>query len=437
MSLRPKPKSELVESKRVAVLCSDPELNRIITESCEDFQYFFEPVFVDTVEEGIEFLNYDLPDLTVVNGNDPKLDVNRVFGEMKRDPWLHQGSLVIVYDPSVVCIRTSELRQLNLLSAMMSSRLSLHFPRLLRILKANEHILHQRNMHALLDANLSGTFVLENDPFDLTTYSNLLSNFLFNAKLIDFEQKERYHVALMELLMNAVEHGNCRISYEEKSRYMNQGGDPLTLIRERNADPEINKKNVYLSYRIRPSSSTFTITDEGEGFDWRGYQTLYGEAGLGEMHGRGILMASHYLVNLTYNEKGNEVSFELEHKGDEEFPVPEYFNDGEEISFAPGDIIFSQGDRSSHLYYIASGSFDIIVDDELISRLTPADIFVGEMSFLLNNRRTATVRAASAGTLVRISKKRFVNAIKQRPEYGLFLARLLSRRLLRQHYVTG
>ena len=432
-----KAEKQLVETKRVAVLSSDRELNRIIEESCSDFQYYFEPVFIDTVEESIEYLNYDLPELSVVNGSDPQLDVNRVLGEMQRDPWLHQGSLVVVYDSDVVCIRTDMLRQLNLLSVMTRSRLAAYFPRLLRILKSNEHILHQRNMHALLDSNLSGTFVLENDPFDLTTYSNLLSNFLFNAKLIDYEQKERYHVALMELLMNAVEHGNCRISYEEKSRHLDEGGDPLALIRERNTDPEVGKKKVYLSYRIRPTSSTFTIRDEGEGFDWRGYQTLHGADGLGEMHGRGILMASHYLENLAFNEKGNEVSFELEHTGDEGFQVPEYFNDGEELSFAAGDIVFSQGDSSSHLYYIASGSFDILVDGEVISRLTPADVFLGEMSFLLNNRRSATVRAASAATLVRISKKRFVHAIKHRPEYGLFLARLLSRRLLRHHYVTG
>jgi CRP-like cAMP-binding protein len=38
---------------------------------------------------------------------------------------------------------------------------------------------------------------------------------------------------------------------------------------------------------------------------------------------------------------------------------------------------------------------------------------------------------------VQISKKRFINAIKERPQYGLFLARLLSRRLFRLHHVTG
>ncbi len=428
---------EIVESKRVAVISTDTSINGIIDESCAEFQYYFEPEFLGTVDDSIEYLNYEFPELNVVNCSDPELDTNRVLDAVSHDPWLHQGSLVLVHDPDVSCVRTDHLRELNLLAVITTGRLAAYFPRLLRILKTNEHIFYQRDIHVLLDANVSGTFVLDNDPFDLTTYSNLLSNFLFNAKLIDHEQKERFHVALMELLMNAVEHGNCRISFEEKSRHMTDGGDPLALIRERNTDPEVGRKRVYLSYRIRPDSSSFTIRDEGEGFDWQDFQTLMGEDGLDEMHGRGILMATHYLSALTFNEAGNEVSFELEHRREEELSMPEFFNDSEEVSFDAGDIVFLQGDRSSHLFYIVSGTFEIIVDGDVISRLTPADVFLGEMSFLLNNRRSATVRAAQPGTLVRISKKRFINAIKERPQYGLFLARLLSRRLSRLHHITG
>lgn len=429
--------AEVIESKRVAVLSSDSTINRIVDDTCADFRYYFEPDFLDTAEDSIEYLNYEFPDLNVVNCSDARLDVNRVLGAVRRDPWLHQGSLVLVHDPDVSCIRTDSLRELNLLAVITRSRFANYFPRLLRILKTNEHIFYQRDIHVLLDSNVSGTFILENDPFDLTTYSNLLSNFLFNSKLVDFEQKERFHVALMELLMNAVEHGNCEISFEEKSHHMAGGGDPLELIRERNADPDIGRKKVYLTYRIRPDSSSFSVRDEGRGFDWRSFETQLGEDGLEEMHGRGILMASHYLSNLTFNEAGNEVRFELEHRRDEELSVPGFFNDAEEVSFEAGDTVFSQGDRSSHLYYIVSGTFDILVDDDLITRLTPADVFLGEMSFLLNNRRSATVRAATAGTLVQISKKRFINAIRERPQYGLFLARLLSRRLFRLHHVTG
>jgi CRP-like cAMP-binding protein len=63
--------------------------------------------------------------------------------------------------------------------------------------------------------------------------------------------------------------------------------------------------------------------------------------------------------------------------------------------------------------------------------LSPDDIFMGEMSFLLSNRRSATVVSKGKSTLFKISKQDFVNLIRDNPHYGIFLARLLAQRLAR------
>jgi len=53
------------------------------------------------------------------------------------------------------------------------------------------------------------------------------------------------------------------------------------------------------------------------------------------------------------------------------------------------------------------------------------------MSFLLSNRRSATIVSKGKSVLIRISKQDFVNLIKENPHYGIFLARLLAQRLAR------
>lgn len=63
-----------------------------------------------------------------------------------------------------------------------------------------------------------------------------------------------------------------------------------------------------------------------------------------------------------------------------------------------------------------------------------ADLFLGEMSFLLNRRRTATARSESAGSLISISRRDFVEAIREKPQYALVLSRLLAQRLERQNH---
>ncbi|MCW5209906.1 cyclic nucleotide-binding domain-containing protein, partial [Desulfobulbus sp. US1] len=114
--------------------------------------------------------------------------------------------------------------------------------------------------------------------------------------------------------------------------------------------------------------------------------------------------------------------------------TPGLFNKMPIKNINKGETIFQQGESSSCLYYIVNGYYDIIVNDKKVSCLNPDDIFMGEMSFLLNNHRSATVRAKTAGQLIKITKKEFVQSIKRKPHYALFLTRLLARRIHRGNH---
>jgi hypothetical protein len=417
----------------IAILSTDDQINEAILRGCGEFGDEFLPVYLRDRNLILQHLNYELPEIILVNCSDKYIKFKGILKEIKSDPWLYSGGFVLLHDEENEQELLKSFSGINLISIIPLARLDDYFPRLLRILSQNRGILFQRDLHFLLQANLQGSFVLHNDPFDLFTYSNLLANFLYNANLIDHDSKVGFYVALMELLINAIEHGNCRISFEEKSAWLEQGKDILELIREKNKDRDIARKQVYLTYRISPKKSACSIRDEGEGFNWKARKARKGKEGLQDLHGRGIAMAEMYLSKLSYNEKGNEVSFEVKHASPQGKVVPKVFTDQEEVVFQGGETVFTQGEKSNHLYYIVSGQFEIIANDRTVSVLTPQDIFLGEMSFLLNNRRSATVRSVGKGVLIRISKEAFINAIKERPHYGIFLARLLAQRMVKLH----
>ena len=88
---------------------------------------------------------------------------------------------------------------------------------------------------------------------------------------------------------------------------------------------------------------------------------------------------------------------------------------------------------SNDLYFIVSGRYGVYANRKLISVLSPKDMFIGEMAFLLNDRRSATIMAAEDGKLIRIPKTQFLNLIRKNPHYGLFLSKLLAQRLVRQN----
>ncbi len=70
-------------------------------------------------------------------------------------------------------------------------------------------------------------------------------------------------------------------------------------------------------------------------------------------------------------------------------------------------------------------------EDILVARITPSDIFMGEMAFLLQNHRSATVIANCPGKIIKISRNSYINAIKKFPHYGILLSKLLAKKLVR------
>ncbi|MFP4300948.1 MAG: cyclic nucleotide-binding domain-containing protein [Spirochaetaceae bacterium] len=413
--------------RKMAVISSDRELNNRVETICARFRNYFYPEFLSDTDEALEFITYELPEVSLINFSDERIEAERLVDRIVSDPWLHYGGVVGAHKRKDAAVTAELAKKCNIVSLVPRGEFVWGFSRLLKILIQNRSILFQREMQDAFFTTISGNFVLDNDVFNVRAYANLVSNYLYNANFVNNEVRERLHVALFELLMNAIEHGNCGISYEEKTEYLNRHGDIIPLIREKASLRENRDKRVYFSYKITPERSYYTIRDEGEGFDWQ--SMVSGDDGSLEMHGHGIRMASHYIENLRYNNAGNQVSFELPHTLEAANTRPTLFEAQPEKRFQDGEVVFREGEASNYLYYIAAGRLGIYSGDQQLSTLTPNDLFLGEMSFLLGDRRSATVVSSGESVLIPISKHHFVSVIKERPHYGIFLARLLAQRL--------
>ena len=105
---------------------------------------------------------------------------------------------------------------------------------------------------------------------------------------------------------------------------------------------------------------------------------------------------------------------------------------GEPFNVKKGDVIIREGEESDCLFYITSGRYGVYVSDTRIDTITPNEIFLGEMAFILNQTRTATIIAECPGKLIRITHKVFIEIIREYPHYIMFLSRLIAQRLLRR-----
>ena len=113
-------------------------------------------------------------------------------------------------------------------------------------------------------------------------------------------------IGLTELLVNAVEHGNLGITYDEKGVLLADGGWAAEITR-RLALPENRGKRVDVHFNRTDGELRFTICDRGNGFEWKRYLDIDPRRAF-DRHGRGILMARHVsFSSLEYRGSGNEV----------------------------------------------------------------------------------------------------------------------------------
>jgi CRP-like cAMP-binding protein len=104
----------------------------------------------------------------------------------------------------------------------------------------------------------------------------------------------------------------------------------------------------------------------------------------------------------------------------------------ERAVFAPGETLFHQGDPGDAAYIIIGGEADVLINGSggpiAVATVRKND-FVGEIAILCDVPRTASVRAISALTTLRITKDLFLRMLMDFPAIGIEVMRVLAQRL--------
>ncbi len=115
-------------------------------------------------------------------------------------------------------------------------------------------------------------------------------------------------LGIHEILVNAIEHGNLGISFDEKTS-LKPGEQWLAEINRRLNLPQHLHQYVAIELSRQANEIILTVKDQGKGFDWKKYHDLEKSSNLRAMHGRGILMARNLAFKrLEYSECGNAVT---------------------------------------------------------------------------------------------------------------------------------
>lgn len=414
--------------KGLGVFTTDENFFRQIQQQVSGLDSALFSVFhQNSLEKAIDFLNYELPDFLIMDLDTPIPEIDRIAELLKKDPWHSSTGIICISSKRLQTDSIRENQRWNLIN-VIDKEDTKTLQRVLRRVLQDTRTLVDGGYFAQFKSNDQGRIIVTNNIQEAQDTANLISSYLFSNGNIDQSKYYGLSLALSELLINAVEHGNCGISFDDKTHIMDTGQDMFSHVLEIARRPEVKDRIVTIDYDIQEEQSTWIITDMGDGFDVQKYLHMDPLEVLTLSHGRGIFMAKNSGDRLFYNEKGNQVTLICRHEGKGR-EIPEGFQSLAELNFPADEYVFRQGDQTDGFYYIIEGEFSVQINSKTIYTITANEHYLGRLSFLLKTNRIADIICTKKARLCHITDQCFEEIFSKFPNYGLVLTRLLAQRL--------
>jgi CheY-like chemotaxis protein/anti-sigma regulatory factor (Ser/Thr protein kinase) len=169
-------------------------------------------------------------------------------------------------------------------------------------------MVHQTRSHKRLMGSLkagSFQFTLGNDADMIPSLINYVQSVVASMGLCDDADAIRVCIALEEAMRNAIFHGNLELTSEQRE------GDSTIyqqLIDERNTVAPYRNRQLAITVDVTPTRGTFTIRDQGPGFDPKKLPDPTDPANLERVSGRGLLLMRTFMDEVEFNDTGNQVT---------------------------------------------------------------------------------------------------------------------------------
>jgi CheY-like chemotaxis protein len=287
---------------KVLVVEDDKHSRYYLSETMKNLGY--ETVVAEDGEAGLAAFRSFQPDLVFSDIRMPKMDGLELLSEIRKQ------------SADVIVIITTAFGTEEYAIEALRRRANNYLPKPVRhsdmipMLRKYEDLLKERTLtHEIFGMIVRREFTITFDN-RISHLSRIVDRLMTETGgVIAKEGKLGVHLGLVEMLTNAIEHGNLAISSETKNAILEEHGFE-GLLKEydrRIADPTYRNRRVTVDFRMNTSFCEWFITDEGAGFNWKSLPDPTEEANLLKFHGRGIFLTRLQFDEFEYLDRGNSV----------------------------------------------------------------------------------------------------------------------------------
>ncbi|PID26367.1 MAG: hypothetical protein CR982_10655 [Candidatus Cloacimonadota bacterium] len=158
--------------------------------------------------------------------------------------------------------------------------------------------------------NYKKTLTLNSNEKILSIAPQIVINDLLSMGVLNEQESMQCTILLVEALSNALYHGNLEVESKIRDCSFSSQRDYKKLIEKREKDTKYNTRKIFFESYWDKDIISFTIEDEGSGFNWRKKKKTDLSSG------RGFLIIDSFSDDISFNEVGNRIKITRNRKKD-------------------------------------------------------------------------------------------------------------------------
>ena len=120
--------------KKILVASTNKEVCKAVYDACEKYQENFDSVICTDTDEAISYIDYELPEIKILDYSSETVDCHRILMAINADPWLHNGGIIAVVPSARMVQEIEEKKDPNIIIVQTIYTFKENVERLLRIL---------------------------------------------------------------------------------------------------------------------------------------------------------------------------------------------------------------------------------------------------------------------------------------------------------------